>query len=147
MLSLHRIATCALLLLTVPAFAETVADRKGAVLSDRANLENDPRWIYNDYEQGFAEGKRTGKPVLIVLRCIPCLACAGIEPLGIALDERANAAAAGEVAEIGRAGMPTRVLVVRTNEELQIARETLAALSRRRPGGHVLPAGKSSPSS
>ena len=34
MLSLHRIATCALLLLTVPAFAETVADRKGAVLSD-----------------------------------------------------------------------------------------------------------------
>jgi acetate kinase len=56
------------------------------------------------------------------------LACAGLDALGIALDERANAAAAGEVAEIGRPGMPVRVLVVRTNEELQIARETLAAL-------------------
>jgi hypothetical protein len=61
------------------AIGETVADRKGAVLKDRATLENDARWIYNDYERGFAEGKRTGKPVLIVLRCIPCLACAGID--------------------------------------------------------------------
>jgi acetate kinase len=59
------------------------------------------------------------------------LACAGLEGLGIALDERANAAAAGEAAEIGRAGLPVRAWVVRTNEELQIARETLAALARR----------------
>ena len=50
-----------------------------APCSATANLKNDPRWIYNDYEKGFAEGKRTGKPVLIVLRCIPCLACAGID--------------------------------------------------------------------
>jgi acetate kinase len=56
------------------------------------------------------------------------LACAGLEALGIALDERANDAAAGDVAEVGRAGMLVRALVVRTNEELQIARETLAAL-------------------
>lgn len=59
--------------------AETVADRKAAVLNDRAAMEKDPRWIYNDFERGFAEGRRTGKPVLIVLRCIPCLACAGID--------------------------------------------------------------------
>jgi acetate kinase len=58
------------------------------------------------------------------------LACAGLEALGIALDERANAAAAGEAAEIGRVGLPVRAWVVRTNEELQIARETLAALAR-----------------
>ena len=57
------------------------------------------------------------------------LVCAGIETLGIALDERANDAAAGEVAEIGRAGVAVRVLVVRTNEELQIARETLEAIA------------------
>jgi len=56
------------------------------------------------------------------------LACSGLEVLGIALDERANAAAAGALAEIGRPGMPVRTLVVRTNEELQIARETLATL-------------------
>jgi acetate kinase len=56
------------------------------------------------------------------------LACSGLEVLGIALEERANAAAAGALAEIGRPGMPIRTLVVRTNEELQIARETLATL-------------------
>ena len=56
------------------------------------------------------------------------LACADLDTLGIALDERANAGDAGDAAEIGRAGMPVRVLVVRTNEELQIAREALAAL-------------------
>ena len=59
--------------------AETVPDRKAAVLKDRATLENDPRWIYNDYERGFAEAKRTGKPLLVVIRCIPCLACAGLD--------------------------------------------------------------------
>ncbi|HAV60846.1 MAG TPA: peptidase [Verrucomicrobiales bacterium] len=63
----------------LPAPAETVKDRKGAVLNDKANLENDPRWIYNDIDKGFAEGSRTGKPVLVVLRCVPCLACAGID--------------------------------------------------------------------
>jgi serine protease Do len=61
------------------ASAETVPDRKGAVLKDRATLEKDPRWIYNDSDRAFAEAKRTGKPVLAVLRCIPCLACAGID--------------------------------------------------------------------
>jgi acetate kinase len=58
------------------------------------------------------------------------LACAGLEGLGIALDEPANAAPVAESADVGRAGLPVRVLVVRTNEELQIARETLAALGK-----------------
>ncbi len=79
MITTHLMLASLLTLLTVSAPAETVPDRKGAVLNDRANLENDPRWIYNDYEKGFAEGKKQGKPVLIVLRCIPCLACAGID--------------------------------------------------------------------
>lgn len=59
--------------------AEAVADRKGAVLNDRAKLERDLRWIYNDVDRGFAEARRTGKPLLVVLRCIPCLACSGID--------------------------------------------------------------------
>jgi len=65
---------------TLPsARGESVADRKGAVLKDRSTLANDLRWIYDDFEKGFAEGRRTGRPVLIVLRCIPCLACIGID--------------------------------------------------------------------
>ena len=59
--------------------AETVKDRQGAVLTDRAQMQSNDRWIYNDWKKGFAESKRTGKPLLVVLRCVPCLACAGID--------------------------------------------------------------------
>lgn len=59
------------------------------------------------------------------------LACGGLERLGIAVDGAANRSAAGEVSEIGRPGMATRLLVIRTNEELQIAREALAAIRGR----------------
>ena len=63
----------------VSAYAETVKDRAGAVRNDRAAMEKDARWIYNDFERGFTEAKRSGKPLLVVLRCVPCLACAGID--------------------------------------------------------------------
>ena len=65
--------------LSVSVFAETVKDREAAVRNDRAAMEKDARWIYNDTERGFAEAKRTGKPLLVVLRCVPCLACMGID--------------------------------------------------------------------
>jgi hypothetical protein len=68
---------CALIAAT--ASAETVKDREGAVRNDKAVMEKDERWIYNDAARGFAEAKRTGKPLLVVLRCVPCLACAGID--------------------------------------------------------------------
>jgi len=61
------------------AFADTVKDREGAVRKDKAALENDARWIYNDFQSGFAEAKKSGRPLLVVLRCVPCLACAGID--------------------------------------------------------------------
>jgi hypothetical protein len=63
----------------VTAFAETVKDREGAVRNDKATMEKDARWLYNDPAKGFAEAKRTGKPLLVVLRCVPCLACSGID--------------------------------------------------------------------
>ncbi len=65
--------------LALPALAETVKDREGAVRHDRAAMENDARWIYSDWQRGFEEARRTGKPLLVVLRCVPCLACAGID--------------------------------------------------------------------
>jgi len=54
--------------------------------------------------------------------------CRELAALGIELDERANAAAAGECCDVAAPGSPIRVLVVATDEERQIARETLAAL-------------------
>ena len=61
------------------AFAESVKDREGAVRKDRTAMEYDARWIYNDFKAGLAKAKQTGKPLLVVLRCVPCLACAGID--------------------------------------------------------------------
>ena len=66
-------------LLATSAPADAVKDREGAVRQDKAAMENDARWAYNDVQRGFAEAKRTGKPLLVVLRCVPCLSCAGID--------------------------------------------------------------------
>ncbi|HEY6227601.1 MAG TPA: Trx7/PDZ domain-containing (seleno)protein, partial [Verrucomicrobiae bacterium] len=67
-------------LLTIGSvFADTVKDREGAVRGDKAAMEKDPRWIYNDWKKGFEQAKWENKPFLVVLRCVPCLACAGID--------------------------------------------------------------------
>ncbi|MEO6786248.1 MAG: thioredoxin family protein [Chthoniobacteraceae bacterium] len=66
-------------LLHSASFGEAVKDREGAVRKDRTALEYDACRIYNDFRAGFAKAKQTGKPLLVVLRCVPCLACAGID--------------------------------------------------------------------
>jgi hypothetical protein len=69
----------AILALASSSFADAVKDREGAVRADKAAMENDARWIYNDWRKGFEKAKWEGKPLLVVLRCVPCLACAGID--------------------------------------------------------------------
>jgi acetate kinase len=54
--------------------------------------------------------------------------CEGLEPLGVAVDRAKNGAPLGNVAEIQKNGAPVRVLVIRTNEELEIARQTIHAV-------------------
>lgn len=54
--------------------------------------------------------------------------CADLDALGIAVDAGRNAAADGGIADIGRADATVRVLVVPTDEELEIARATHACL-------------------
>jgi serine protease Do len=51
--------------------AQAAEDRKTKVLKDRKSVADAGEWIYNDLAQGFAEAKRTGKPLLVTLRCIP----------------------------------------------------------------------------
>jgi hypothetical protein len=41
------------------------------VLSDRDNVLGGGKWIYNDLTKGLDEARRTGKPLLVVLRCVP----------------------------------------------------------------------------
>ncbi len=46
-------------------------NRAEKVRADRAEVTAAGRWIYNDLNQGFAEARRTGRPLLVVLRCVP----------------------------------------------------------------------------
>jgi len=74
----------ALALLTVlpfapPARGEAVKDREGAIRDDKAAMEKDARWLYNDIDAAFAAAEKSGKPLLVVLRCVPCIACSGID--------------------------------------------------------------------
>jgi acetate kinase len=56
--------------------------------------------------------------------------CAGLRHLGITVDKEKNGAAAGKVLEIQEDGAPVRVLVVRTDEELEIALQAEAVVEK-----------------
>jgi serine protease Do len=57
-------------------FNQAVAqDRETKVRGDRDALKDNEIWVYNDFARGAAEAKRTGKPLFVVFRCIPCEAC------------------------------------------------------------------------
>ena len=43
------------------------------------NAEKADHWIYNDIQAGFAEAKKTGKPLFITFRCVPCNDCLGFD--------------------------------------------------------------------
>ncbi|MCA8997220.1 MAG: PDZ domain-containing protein [Planctomycetaceae bacterium] len=72
-----------LVLLIVFAFtSQTEAQkptREEKVRSDRARIEGEGFWIYNDLKKGFQEAALTGKPLLVVLRCIPCEECVKLD--------------------------------------------------------------------
>ncbi len=53
-----------------------------------------------------------------------------LEPLGFWLNAEANAVRSKDPRVISRHGSPVTVLVVPTNEELAMARETKAAISK-----------------
>lgn len=53
--------------------------REEKVRNDRKKVEADGFWIYNDLKKGFAEARKSGKPMLVVLRCIPCEECVKLD--------------------------------------------------------------------
>jgi acetate kinase len=57
------------------------------------------------------------------------LVCDGLAHLGIAIDEAANHIQDADICDIAQTGQKTRILVIRTHEELQIAQETWALLN------------------
>src|SRR4249920_2872557 len=65
----------ALLALTTTSQADSPL---GESLKDISVAEH---WIYDDFPKAVAEAKATGKPLLVVVRCVPC-------PPGKTLDEK-----------------------------------------------------------
>src|SRR5262249_30009643 len=53
--------------------------REQKVRADRKKVEAEGGWIYNDLARAFAEAKRTARPMLVVLRCIPCHECVKLD--------------------------------------------------------------------
>jgi hypothetical protein len=50
-------------------------DRDTKVRNDRQAFAASTDWIYNDLGEGIRAAKAAGKPLFVVLRCIPCEAC------------------------------------------------------------------------
>lgn len=63
-------------LLPVPLAGQT---REEKVRQDRAKVEAEGFWIYNDLQRGITTAKQSGKPLLVVLRCIPCEECVKLD--------------------------------------------------------------------
>jgi serine protease Do len=62
--------------------------REEKVRGDKAKVEADGFWIYNDLNRGFAEATKTGQPILVVLRCIPCEQCVKLDDDLVDKDDR-----------------------------------------------------------
>ena len=45
------------------------------VTEDMKTFSTTSRWIYNDLERGIEQAKLRNKPLMIIFRCVPCVAC------------------------------------------------------------------------
>lgn len=81
-----RVLCCCLLFCgTLFAAEETREDK---VRADRKKVEAEGFWIYNDLPEAFARARQTNKPLMVVLRCIPCEECVKLDDELIDNDER-----------------------------------------------------------
>ena len=86
-------AACSLFILSLHVSGEyaRAEDRAERVHKDLKDFTSEGRWIYNDLPRGFEEAKKSGKPLLVVLRCIPCEACRGFDEGVASFDKRVDA--------------------------------------------------------
>jgi len=61
------------------AVAQKPPTREEKVRKDKEKAEAEGFWIYNDLPKAMAEAKANGKPILVVLRCIPCEECVKLD--------------------------------------------------------------------
>ncbi len=78
------LATLALIGFMSDASSQT---REEKVREDRRKVEAEGFWIYNNLPLAFDTAKKNGKPILVVLRCIPCEECVKLDDDLVEQDE------------------------------------------------------------
>lgn len=76
----HSVVGC--LMIALVGYATALGaepTREEKVRADKAKVEAEGFWIYNDLPKAMAEAKRSGKPLLVNLRCIPCEECVKLD--------------------------------------------------------------------
>lgn len=67
--------------LITTCFASTLhaQDNTQKVRADRERFETKKDWLYNDVPEAYRQAKAFGKPIMAVLRCIPCEECVKLD--------------------------------------------------------------------
>ena len=60
-----------------PGQEKKTRDQK--VREDQQKVTQEGFWIYNDLPKAFETARQTGKPIVVVLRCIPCEECVKLD--------------------------------------------------------------------
>ncbi|MCA9138965.1 MAG: PDZ domain-containing protein [Planctomycetales bacterium] len=68
-----------ILALLVSATWLNAQTREEIVRGDKEKVQRDGFWMYNDIDGAFKEAERTGKPIIVVLRCLPCHECVKLD--------------------------------------------------------------------
>lgn len=53
--------------------------REQSVRADKAEIEAEGFWLYNDLDKAYQLARASGKPILVTLRCIPCDECVKLD--------------------------------------------------------------------
>jgi len=66
------VKTAGIYLSLVVLFQVSPQDDKAKLRAAMGDTALAGEWIYDDVDAGFAEAKKTGKPLMVVFRCVPC---------------------------------------------------------------------------
>lgn len=53
--------------------------REEKVRNDRKHVTDQGYWIYNDLPEAFRQARKSGKPILVSMRCVPCEECVKLD--------------------------------------------------------------------
>jgi serine protease Do len=65
-------------ILTTPLAAQNPT-REQKVRDDKKKVEAEGYWVYNNLAKATADAKKTNKPLVVVMRCIPCEECVKLD--------------------------------------------------------------------